>query len=65
MASCFNHISGKLALFLIKKFINIQILSSKSFDDLPENNDNLTISYPDQENDLTKSTMCKKYIQNN
>ena len=64
MASCFNHISGKLALFLIKKFIHIQISSSKSFDDLPANDNDLIISYPDEENNLSQEITCKKYIQN-
>ena len=64
MASCFNHISGKLALFIIKKFINIQISSSKSFDDLPENVNDVIISYPDQENNIDQEMTSKKYIQN-
>ena len=66
MASCFNHISGKLALFLIKKVINIQISSCKSFDNLSVNdNNNLTISYPEQENYRIQSIVTTKYIQNN
>ena len=66
MASCFNHISGKLALFLIKKVINIQISSCKSFDNLSVNdNNNLTISYPEQENNRIQSIVTTKYIQNN
>jgi hypothetical protein len=64
MASCFNHISGKLALFLIKKFINIQISSSNSFNELEENDNNLTVSYPDQENIDNKAIVSTKYIQN-